>query len=83
MSQQFRSIGHVEEFARRARAFEGMRQRMPTEPAHRILRYLKDDDNPGLSYKQYYCRHEWSSGFDDSDHECAIYCMRCGADGDA
>ena len=30
-----------------------------------------------------HCKHEWSSGLDESDHETRIYCLRCGADGDA
>lgn len=33
-------------------------------------------DNP-------FCRHDWSSGYDESDHEVAIYCGLCGANGDA
>lgn len=33
-------------------------------------------DNP-------FCPHDWSSGYDESDHEVAIRCGLCGADGDA
>ena len=67
--------------AQRAADYFAVRAAAPTVPASAVLHYIRDDH--GLTLQQFVCRHEWSSGFDDSDHETRIYCLLCGQDGDA
>lgn len=71
-------IAALEDRADRARRYQQMRREMPTEPARRIFGYITDDEACG-TYRQWSCRHEWSSGHDpDTDREVGIYCLNCG-----
>ncbi len=77
-----RSITALTEFAALAASYATLRAEHPRIPARTIHAYLRSDD--GCSFAEFTCPgHEWSSGYDDSDHEVASYCYHCGACGDA
>lgn len=73
-------LAAMEDRMERARWYFQLREEYPREPASRIWRYIMAaQDDAVVLYVEFYCNHEWSSGYDDSDHEVAIYCQRCGA----
>lgn len=61
-------------------AYFELREKIPTIPAHKVWAYVRSAEPCTL--EQYVCQHDWSSGYDDSDHEIAIYCYNCGLCGD-
>jgi hypothetical protein len=62
-------------------AYYMIRRARPNIPACEVWAYVNSGDQY-LSIEQYVCRHQWSHGYDDSDHEIPIYCNLCGAPGD-
>lgn len=65
----------------RAFYFE-LRGERPEVPARTVWAYVNCEDPMVRSLEQFMCNHEWSSGYDETDHEIAIYCLKCGASGD-
>jgi len=79
------SLEHVlNERHYRAIAYARLRAENPAERAADIWAFVTSGfDGAAMNLQQFLCRHEWSSGYDDTDHEVAVYCTICGACGDA
>lgn len=91
-NMKIRTISQAVAFGFTAAVYAELRHAHPEVPALTIKRYL--DNDPGLSLEQYHCEttlgHDWSRtgtdyGGDDVSFrgEGRVFCLRCGADGDA
>ena len=65
-------------------AYLHLRATRPDVRAVDAWAFIHNDDAAVRNIDQFLCRHRWSSGEDeDTGREIAIYCVYCGACGDA
>jgi len=64
-----------------ATAYLAIRAEHPSARAADVWAYVQSDEH-WMTFEQYTCRHQWSHGYDDSDHEIPIHCNLCGVSGD-
>jgi len=80
------SLEHVlNERHYRAIAYARLRAENPAARAADVWAFVTSDfDGSAMNLRQFLCRHNWSSGYDDdTEREVAVYCVYCGANGDA
>lgn len=61
--------------------YSAVRAEHPTARALDVWDFINCPERH-LTFEQFMCKHEWSSGYDDSDHEVAVYCVKCNVSGD-
>lgn len=65
--------------------YRQLRAENPTVRAADVWAFVNSAfDGAAMNLKQFLCRHDWSSGEDEeTGGETSVYCLNCGADGDA
>lgn len=62
-------------------AYRAIRAKRPDVRAADAWAYVHSAES-WQTLDQFLCRHQWSHGYDDTDHEIPIHCNLCGVSGD-